>query len=233
MSSALRKTSVILDALASKAKEGAPLTYYALDLEERELQRTLEELDTSIGKILQGKVEAKGLSGTFDDGIRWVVEGGLDSHGPPSLGDRLASVKRNSSPTSSSSRSGSSNQTSSATTAPSTPDEGGAAVHVMFLGSSLGNFARGEDAAFLRSLPLREGSGDTLLIGLDHDNDASSIEKAYHDPKGYTTEFIMNGLHAAGRELGDSNVFSREKWEYVNRYDKEHRTSYSMSLRHF
>ncbi|EEB87992.1 hypothetical protein MPER_14431, partial [Moniliophthora perniciosa FA553] len=90
----------------------------------------------------------------------------------------------------------------------------------MFLGSSLGNFTRSEGAEFLRSLPLRPGSSDTLLIGLDHDNEKQMIEKAYNDEAGYTRKFIMNGLKAAGRALGDENLFSEDKWEYVNRYDE-------------
>jgi uncharacterized SAM-dependent methyltransferase len=203
VSSALRKTSVILDALASAAAPDAPLTYYALDLEERELRRTLDELDGSIGKILDGKVATRGLAGTFDDGIRWVREGGLGGALPTPLAARPAHA-------------------SLAESAESEPDGNAAPVHFMFLGSSLGNFARGADAAFLRALPLRAGAGDTLLLGLDHDNDAGAIEAAYNDPAGYTAKFIFNGLRAAGRELGDEHAFDEEKWEYVNRYDKEH-----------
>jgi L-histidine Nalpha-methyltransferase / hercynylcysteine S-oxide synthase len=227
MSRALRKTSVILDAMASQAHTNTPLTYYALDLEEKELQRTLEELDASIGKVLYGKVDTKGLSGTYEDGIRWVLEGGLNHKAAP-LTRRDAEVRvkpsvRDSSPVSSGSGDDSSDALSSPTTAPSTPDESHAPVHMMFLGSSLGNFSRGEDVAFLRSLPLRRGSGDTLLIGLDQDNDANIIELAYNDPKGHTKAFIMNGLVAAGRELGDRTIFAEDKWTYVNRYDPERR----------
>lgn len=93
----------------------------------------------------------------------------------------------------------------------------------MFLGSSLGNFSRADGAAFLRSLPLRRGCGDTLLLGLDHDNQAAKIETAYNDPKGYTRRFIMNGLKAAGSTLGDEKMFDEDKWEYVGKYNKEER----------
>jgi hypothetical protein len=237
---ALRKTSVILDAMASNSNSettgsGPALTYYALDLDDHELKRTLDELDASIGKVLQGKVEAKGLAGTFDDGIRWILEGGLRGQSVPldqqASQARVKTLVREASPTSSSSRSNSSDAPPSPTTAPSTPGDGHAPVHIMFLGSSLGNFARGEDAAFLRSLPLRAGSGDTLLIGLDHDNDGADIEYAYNDSKGYTKEFILNGLVAAGRELGDNTTFDRNKWEYVNKYDTELRkTVHSRSI---
>jgi len=93
----------------------------------------------------------------------------------------------------------------------------------MFLGSSLGNFSRAEGAAFLRSLPLRRGYGDTLLLGLDHDNEAAKIETAYDDPKGYTRRFIMNGLKAAGITLGDERIFEEENWEYVGKYNEGER----------
>lgn len=47
---------------------------------------------------------------------------------------------------------------------------------------------------FLSRLPLRAGSGDTLLLGLDGDNGKELVEKAYNDSKGITKDFIMNGL---------------------------------------
>ena len=97
-------------------------------------------------------------------------------------------------------------------------------MHILFLGSSLGNFDRESSVSFLRSLPLRPGSGDTLLIGLDHDNDKEKIELAYNDPEGISKEFMMNGLRAAGRTLGDEGLFAEGKWEFVNMYKEEHRT---------
>lgn len=108
-------------------------------------------------------------------------------------------------------------------TAPSTPDSAEAPLHIMFLGSSLGNFSRDEGTSFLRSLPLRRGCGDTLLVGLDHDNEAKKVETAYNDPQGYTRKFIMNGLKAAGNTLGDENMFDEDKWEYVGKYNEKER----------
>lgn len=99
----------------------------------------------------------------------------------------------------------------------------------MFLGSSLGNFSRGDGAAFLHSLPLRHGRGDTLLIGLDHDNEAAKVELAYNDPKGHNRDFIMNGLKAAGNVLGDENMFDQDKWEHVGKYNKAERECRTIS----
>lgn len=89
----------------------------------------------------------------------------------------------------------------------------------MFLGSSIGNFSRPDATAFIRSLPLRPGSGDTFLLGLDHDNEKELIEEAYNDPKGYTERFIKNGLRGAGRAVGNESLFDGDKWEYINHYD--------------
>jgi hypothetical protein len=108
-------------------------------------------------------------------------------------------------------------------------------IHFLFLGSSLGNFNRDEAADFLRGLPLRpwttgsdpSGSyGDTLLLGLDHDNEPSLIEAAYNDPAGYTRKFIMNGLARVRRALEQGGMdgqtissFDEELWDYLERYD--------------
>jgi L-histidine Nalpha-methyltransferase / hercynylcysteine S-oxide synthase len=257
---ALRKTSHILLGLSHLVSGPltvtAPITYYALDLEKRELERTLSQLAMSkVGSELKGKVETKGICATYDGGLKFIEEGGLqgrdvpnnisESHGR-SEHYTLSLSGRDSSPGSSSSRSAG---TETDTTAPSTPEVSQAPLHILFLGSSHGNFNRNEGSAFLRSLPLRPGSGDTLLIGLDHDNGREKIEEAYNDKKGVsriiileypsglyfvqiTRQFIMNGLKAAGRTLGNENMFQADKWEYVNRYNTELRMSivYSFEL---
>ncbi|KAG5644779.1 hypothetical protein DXG03_007687 [Asterophora parasitica] len=219
---ALRKTSHILlglSRLVPEASARAPITYYALDLEEREIERTLGEISASeIGKSLEGRVDTRGMCGTYDDGLKYVEDGGLNVHRSPipmafassGLGDISPIFSEASSVTTSDSASES---------APSTPDDSQVPLHILFLGSSLGNFPRDGAAAFLRSLPLRPGLGDTLLLGMDHDNDKATIEEAYNDPQGYTKQFIMNGLRTAGRALGNEDMFDENKWEYVNQYN--------------
>ncbi|KAJ6585392.1 DUF323 domain-containing protein [Mycena capillaripes] len=224
---ALRKTSHILLALSRLVKDKhagvAPVTYYALDLEERELQRTLGEISLSdVGKSLRGKINTRGLCATYEQGLKFAESGGLH---PQNTTGRLTRASfspfkldaRDPSPMSGSSAT--SDSSNAATSPPSTPDDIAPPIHLMFLGSSLGNFSRTEGADFLRSLPLRPGSGDTLLIGMDHDNEKAQIEEAYNDRQGYTKKFIMNGLKGAGRALGDENLFDEENWEYVNNYD--------------
>ncbi len=206
--------------------ENPPITYFALDLEKRELERTLHELAKSdVGVEIQGKVATKGLCATYDDGLEFIKDGGLQgSSDAERISVRLSehykveSVSRDLSPSSSVSG-------ETETTPPSTPGSERPPFHLLFLGSSLGNFTRGEDVAFLKSLPLQPGSGNTLLIGLDHGHEREKIEAAYNDCNGITKEFILNGLAAAGRALGDEHLFSRENWEYVNKYNEELRTS--------
>lgn len=202
-------------------------------MEKRELERTLGEIEHSeIGIQLSGKVATKGMCGTYDDGLKFIENGGL-ARGD-SLQGRFSrfsayAAARDASPilsdsASDSSHSGSDSASSAASpvsSSPTSPTGGGQPerMHIMFLGSSLGNFSRESAATFLHELPLRAGSGDTLLLGLDHDNAKERIEEAYNDPKGYTRRFIMNGLRNAGRTLGDESLFDEEKWDYVNSYN--------------
>ena len=199
------------------------MTYYALDLEKRELDRTLSELSSSeLGAELEGKVATKGLCATYDDGLAFINEGGLQ--GQDNL-DHIATETREKYTVNkadrSSSPSSSSDSRDTEATPPSTPGLDQVPFHLLFLGSSLGNFHRGEDAKFLKNLPLQAGSGGTLLLGLDHANDGEKVQLAYDDPKGITREFIMNGLKVAGRTLGDEGLFSEDKWTYVGKYNAE------------
>lgn len=207
---ALRKTSLILLALAGLVSPSSlsPITYYALDLEERELVRTLKELNASaVGRQLQGRIPTRGLCGTYEEGFEFIRSGGLAPVTTPHSPHEQDPYSAN----------GIGNPQSSVSSENHSP------LHILFLGSSLGNFARGEDAVFLRSLPLRPGSRDTLLLGLDHDNNPEDIMLAYHDPKGVVCAFILNGLRCAGRVLGDEALFADNKWSYAGRYDQERR----------
>ena len=222
----MRKTSHILLGLSRIVGnvKPAPITYYALDLEKIELERTLNEVSNSeVGKCLYGKVDIKGLWGTYDDGLRFIESGGLFIQ---RVTENIVSADHHTfvwcdvTPASSDSSMSDSYCSNSDTSSSSTPDgTTRIPLHIMFLGSSLGSFSRTDAASFLRALPLRPGSGDTLLLGLDHDNEKDLIEEAYNDPKGYTRRFIFNGLRAAGRVLGDETIFDEDKWDYMNHYN--------------
>ncbi|KAF9483484.1 hypothetical protein BDN70DRAFT_873769 [Pholiota conissans] len=229
---ALRKTSHLLlglSRLVEDARPTGPITYYALDLEQRELERTLNEIARSdLGDKLAGKVETKGMWGTYDDGVRFIENGGLFAH-KVSIGlhckDHRHAQSDDSPPLSPASPtfSESSSTLYWDSSLPSTPERTKTALHILFLGSSLGNFNREDAATFLRSLPLRAGSDDTLLIGIDHDNDKALIEEAYNDSEGYTRRFVFNGLVSAGRALGNECLFDESKWDYVNSYSVSER----------
>ena len=216
-----------LASLVSRTPTIPSVTYFALDLEEREIQRSLVQLlNSDVGSAIQGKIEAKGMLGTYENGVAFVLQGGLQHTVDNRVREDSLNVRaeaysgqvtdrRCQHRASASTAQGTQD---SDTTKPSLSEQ--PELHMLFLGSSIGNFSRGEDAQFLRSLPLRAGYGDTLLLGLDHDNDREEIEIAYNDPKGFTRSFIMNGLEAAGFALGDSEVFDLSNWEYINFYDK-------------
>jgi hypothetical protein len=206
-----------------------PITYYALDLDKRELERTLEQLAVSpVGQGMVGKVDTHGLWGTYEGGVKFVKSGGLRRHGlvawavshdragPLGCDSEDVAAARLPSPSSGHDASEIPLSTSDFKTLV-TP------LHILFLGSSLGSISPGEDPTLLRSLPLRAGKGDTLLLGLDHTSDLAKIERAYNDRTGISRRFILNGLKHAGRVMGDESLFASEKWAYVSRYDARER----------
>ncbi len=218
----MRKTGHILSSI-SRLVEGRhsspPVTYYGLDLEHRELEHALGVVNKSdIGQRLVGKILLKGLWGTFDNAFKFIQDGGLDN---PKLfqtlaaaSDRLKYAVEDASPISSDS---SSTESESDLNSPDT--DARPPLHFIFLGTSLGNLPKSEAVPFLRRLPLRPGSGDTLLLGIDRDNDKDLIEAAYNDSQGYTKRFILNALKAGCRALGNEKMYDENKWEYVNRYN--------------
>jgi L-histidine Nalpha-methyltransferase / hercynylcysteine S-oxide synthase len=235
--SSLRKTSHLFSALSKIVPEQttpAPISYYALDLERRELERTLDRLAASpTGPEMQGKVDVRGLWGTFEGGLRFAAEGGLQGReAAVAVAAALRSRSLSSDGATTQPSSPSSSKQDSIETAPSTPDAATLEVplHIVFLGFSLGNFPRGKDVEFLKALPLRAGKGDTLLIGLDHCTDSTRIVRAYNDRAGITRRFVLNGLKVAGRTLGDEYLFPPEKWEYVGRYNEKERESLLLKI---
>ena len=70
MSSNLRKVNLLLQALEDAAKK---VDYYALDLSQQELERTLAQLPR------YKYVRAHGLLGTYDDGQSWLKDPSIAS----------------------------------------------------------------------------------------------------------------------------------------------------------
>jgi dimethylhistidine N-methyltransferase len=75
---------------------------------------------------------------------------------------------------------------------------------ILWLGSSIGNFAPIEAAAFLKGITGVLSPEDALLIGFDLEKDRSVLELAYDDPGGVTARFNLNLLERINRELGGS-----------------------------
>lgn len=63
----LRKVKILLDALDRKGKD---ISYYALDLSQQELERTLAAVPEGTFQ----NVKCFGLLGTYDDGLAWLKE---------------------------------------------------------------------------------------------------------------------------------------------------------------
>jgi len=78
-----------------------------------------------------------------------------------------------------------------------------------FPGSSIGNFAPEQAAAFLKRVRSLVGAGGKLLIGVDRKKDKTVLESAYNDAAGVTAAFNLNVLEHLNRELsGDFDVAS-------------------------
>ncbi|KAK4466152.1 hypothetical protein QBC42DRAFT_89948 [Cladorrhinum samala] len=88
---------------------------------------------------------------------------------------------------------------------------------ILSLGSSIGNFGRGDAASFLKHFADVLGHGDTMLIGVDACNDPAKVYHAYNDKEGITHEFILNGLRNANKVLGET-VFEEGDWRVIGEY---------------
>jgi len=71
-----------------------------------------------------------------------------------------------------------------------------------FPGSTIGNFAPAEAAAFLARARRLLGLGARFLVGADLRKDTARLLAAYDDRAGVTAEFNLNLLHRINRELG-------------------------------
>ena len=92
---------------------------------------------------------------------------------------------------------------------------------VLFLGSTIGNFARKEGEQFLTEIRAHLRLGDMLLLATDLEKPMDVLTQAYADPTGVTAAFNKNVLARINREL-DGN-FDLDRFVHVARYDKEER----------
>ncbi len=75
---------------------------------------------------------------------------------------------------------------------------------MIFLGSTIGNFADAECRAFMTRVREALDPGDFFLLGFDRQKDVTVVEAAYNDAEGVTAEFNLNMLrHLNARFDGD------------------------------
>ncbi|MGH7736328.1 MAG: L-histidine N(alpha)-methyltransferase [Candidatus Tyrphobacter sp.] len=82
---------------------------------------------------------------------------------------------------------------------PASPD---APMLVLFLGSSIGNYAPAQACSLLTSIARGMTSADLLVLGTDLRKSRADLELAYDDPGGVTAAFNRNVLVRMNRELG-------------------------------
>lgn len=88
---------------------------------------------------------------------------------------------------------------------------------VLFLGSNIGNFDKGNARAFLRRLWTSMAADDHLLVGFDLKKDINTMLRAYSDDQGVTARFNLNLLERMNRELGAN--FALDKFQHFGTYD--------------
>lgn len=75
-------------------------------------------------------------------------------------------------------------------------------ITLVFLGSSIGNFADAELDGFLAQVRRHLRPGDFFLLGIDLIKDRRILEAAYNDAAGVTARFTKNLFVRMNRELG-------------------------------
>ena len=90
---------------------------------------------------------------------------------------------------------------------------------IMFLGSTIGNFNESLQSNFLRSIARIMKSHDRCVIGFDMIKSRKTLEAAYNDTQGITSEFNKNVLNVINRELNAD--FKTSHFEHVAFYNDE------------
>lgn len=89
---------------------------------------------------------------------------------------------------------------------------------VLFLGSSIGNFAPRDARSFLQMIRKKMIDGDGLLLGFDLQKDRDVLNAAYNDRAGVTAQFNLNILVRINRELG--GTFDVERFSHRAFYNE-------------
>jgi L-histidine Nalpha-methyltransferase len=90
---------------------------------------------------------------------------------------------------------------------------------VLYIGSSIGNFAPADALEVLRGVRAQLHPGDCLLLGTDMVKDTRMLLAAYDDAAGVTARFNMNVLVRINREL-DAN-FNPQLFRHQARWNEQ------------
>jgi len=96
----------------------------------------------------------------------------------------------------------------------------GQAILLLFLGSTIGNFAPDETHKFLRQVRYLLQPGDAMLLGTDLVKPKQQMLDAYDDPIGATAAFNLNLLARINRELGGE--FDLHSFRHEARWNERH-----------
>jgi len=88
---------------------------------------------------------------------------------------------------------------------------------ILFLGSTIGNFAPTEASEFIGRLSATMNRGDHLFIGFDLKKHPQTILNAYNDKQGITRDFNLNLLKRINREIGAN--FAIDQFTHFPIYD--------------
>lgn len=97
--------------------------------------------------------------------------------------------------------------------------QGESPMLVLFLGSTIGNFARPDAQRFLNDVRKMMRPGDALLLGTDLVKPRQPLISAYDDALGITAAFNLNLLVRMNRELGAG--FDVRQFEHEARFNPE------------
>jgi L-histidine N-alpha-methyltransferase len=98
--------------------------------------------------------------------------------------------------------------------------ERGQPALLLFLGSTIGNFNRGEAAQFLARIRKGMLPGDHLLLGADLVKSRAKVLSAYDDSIGVTAAFNLNLLARINREL--DGHFDISQFTHEARWNERH-----------
>ena len=90
---------------------------------------------------------------------------------------------------------------------------------ILWLGSNIGNFGRGEAALLIESIKQYMSANDRLLVGIDLRKDKNVLEAAYDDVQGVTARFNLNILNRINRDLG--GTFDSKRFRHEAIYNEE------------